>query len=266
MDQMNLDRTIERQFIRFEKNMSEVGHIFEKRFIDSLKRGYSTGPLEHRFKAIPNFAVNTNTVTYVAFDGKDIEFDAISVLGDYLILTELKAVMTSYDLNDLEKRKKNIIEATEQLHRRAESVQYDWEKIRTEVSIRLPDQPFDREHIILVVCTDAYDYTPLRDGDVFITDDSTYLKYFTNPYVDVVEIMEKNIKVRNTKYLWEKGYPDAQEFMAYLMDPVTTHPISDHIVKQIIPVPVMDEKDSAIFYEDYILGKDPIREAALSNI
>ncbi len=77
--------------------------------------------------------------------------------------------------------------------------------------------------------------------------------------------MEKCINVRNTKLLWEKGYPDAQEFMTYLMDPVTIHPISDHIVSQIIPVPVMDEKDSAIFYEDYILDQDPIREAALNN-
>lgn len=265
MNQMNLDRAIERQFIRFEKNMAEVGHIFEKKFIESLKRGYSTGPFDFHYKAIPNFAVNTNTVTYVAFDGKDIEFDAISVLGDYLILTELKAVMSSYDLNDLEKRKKNIIEAIEQLHRRAESVRYDWEKIRANASIHLPDHPFDQEHIILVVCTDTYDYTPLKDGDVFITDDSTYLKYFTTPYVDIVEIMEKGINVRNTKLLWEKGYPDAQEFMTYLMDPVTIHPISDHIVSQIIPVPVMDEKDSAIFYEDYILNQDPIREAALNN-
>jgi hypothetical protein len=266
MDQMNFDRTIERQFIRFEKNMAAVGHIFEKKFIEILKRGYSTGPLDRHYKAIPYFAVNTNTVTYAAFDGKDIEFDAISVLGDYLILTELKAVMTSYDLDDLEKRKKNITEAIEQLHRRADSVRYDWEKIRSKVSIHLPDQPFDQEHIILVVCTDAYDYTPLKDGDVFITDDSTYLKYFTTPYVEIVEIMEKSIKMRNTKRLWEKGYPDAQEFMNYLMDPVTIHPISDNIEKQTISLPVMDEKDSVIFYEDYILGKDPIREAALSII
>lgn len=54
--------------------------------------------------------------------------------------------------------------------------------------------------------------------------------------------------------------------MNYLMDPVTIHPISDNIEKQTISLPVMDEKDSVIFYEDYILGKDPIREAALSII
>lgn len=267
VNQVNFDRAIERQFIRFEKNMAEVGPIFEKKFIDSLKRGYANNLPGHqyKYKAIPNFAVNTNTVTYIAFDGKDIEFDVISVLGDYFILTELKAVMTSYDLDDLEKRKKNIIEATEQLHRRAESVKYDWEKIKENVSIDLPDQPFDQDHIILVVCTDAYDYTPLKDGDIFITDDSTYLKYFINPYVDVVMITENSIELRNTKCLWEKGYPYAQEFMGYLMDPVTIHPFSDHLVREWIPSPVMDEKDTAILYEDYILAQDPIREEALRN-
>ncbi|MGI5984207.1 MAG: hypothetical protein ACOX8F_12460, partial [Sakamotonia sp.] len=79
-------------------------------------------------KPIPNFAVNLNQVKYKAFDDKEIEFDVIAVLGDYLILTELKAVMTSYDLNDLEKRKGNIKEAIEQLQRRAESVKHDWKK------------------------------------------------------------------------------------------------------------------------------------------
>ena len=51
----------------------------------------------------------------------------ISVLGEYLILTELKSIMTSYDLNDLEERKKNIKKAVEQPQRRKESVKYDWD-------------------------------------------------------------------------------------------------------------------------------------------
>lgn len=30
------------------------------------------------------------------------------------------------------------------------------------VSIDLPDKPYDEDHIILIACTDAYDYTPLK--------------------------------------------------------------------------------------------------------
>lgn len=34
--------------------------------------------------------------------------------------------MTSYELNELEKRKENVKEAIEQLKRRKKSVRYDW--------------------------------------------------------------------------------------------------------------------------------------------
>lgn len=265
LDQVNLDRFIERQFIRYKKNVSEVGHIFEKKFIDTLTEGYSEGIFDFIRKPIPNFKVNTNQIKYGAFDGKEIEFDVIAVLGDYLILTELKAVMTSYDLNDLEKRKENIKEAINQLQRRAKSVKYDWEKIKERASIELPVQPFDQDHIILVACTDAYDYTPLKYENVFITDDSSYLKYFTNPYVDAIEIKPGDATIYNLKSIWKKGYPNAKEFMEYLMNPVTIHPFSEYMEKQFIPVPVMDKEDCVLYCEDYILTEDPIRAAVLEG-
>ena len=75
MEQVNLDRAIERQFIRFNKNISEVGRKFEEYFINSLSCGYVQSPLDFQRKEIPNFAVNTNKIKYIAFDGKDIEFE-----------------------------------------------------------------------------------------------------------------------------------------------------------------------------------------------
>lgn len=181
MDQVNLDRVIERQFIRYKQDVSAVGVAFEEKFLRRLTQGYQQGIADLKLKEVPNFQVNTNKVKYEAFDGKEIEFDVVSVLGDHLVLTELKAIMTSYDLNDLEERKKNIKKAVEQLQRRKESVKYDWDKFKNALSIEVPDEPYDEEHIILVACTDSYDYTPLKKEDVFITDDSSYLKYFTNP-------------------------------------------------------------------------------------
>ena len=263
MEQVNLDRGIERQFIRYDKNISQVGRKFEEYFINSLNRGYRQSSIDFHLKEIPNFAVNTNKIKFIAFDGKEIEFDVIAMLGDYIILTELKAIMSSYDLDDLETRKSNLKEAVKQLYRREESLLSDWEKIRALVSIKLPEQPIDRDHIVLIVCTDSYDYTPLKNGKVFITDDSTYLKYFTHPYVDNIIAGEKQLDIAPIKSLWAKGYPDAKEFMEYLMEPITIHFISDCIIKQQIPVIVIDEQDFALFYEDYILTKDPIRSATL---
>lgn len=79
IEQVNLDRAIERQFIRFNKNVSEVGHKFEREFIDHLIRGYSQGIIDLQRKKIPNFELNTNKIEFEAFDGKDIEFDVIAM-------------------------------------------------------------------------------------------------------------------------------------------------------------------------------------------
>lgn len=260
-DQVNLDRAIERQFIRYKKNVAEVGHAFEDEFLYKLGKGYSKGITDLKYKEIPNFQLNTEKVKYQAFDGKEIEFDVISILGEYLILTELKSIMTSYDLNDLEERKKNIKEAVEQLQRRKESVKYDWEIFKKSVSVELPDEPYDEDHIILVACTDAYDYTPLKSDDVFITDDSSYLKYFTNPYIDKVETQQDLLTIENVKNLWKCGYPEAKEFMEYLMNPVSILPFDKAMKRTWIPALVIDENDCAIFCEEYVLDEDPVKEA-----
>lgn len=263
IDQVNLDRFIERQFLHYNKNISNVGILFEKNFINTLEKGYSTNVFDLDRKTIPNLKINKNKIEYVAFDGKDIEFDVLMVLDDYLILTELKAVMTSYELSELENRKRNVKTAINQLQRRSESVKYDWEKIRAMSSIELPEEPFDKEHIILVACTDAFDFTPIKEQDVYITDDSTFLKYFTNPHVETIELSEGCAMIKTFKKLWAKDRPDAEEFKEYLLDPVTIHPFIDYMEKQFIPLPVMDENDLAIVCKEYRLIKDPIKEQAL---
>ena len=262
MDQVNLDRVIDRQFIRYKQDVSAVGVAFEEKFLRCLTQGYQQGIADLKLKEVPNFQVNTNKVKYEAFDGKEIEFDVVSVLGDHLVLTELKAIMTSYDLNDLEERKKNIKKAVEQLQRRKESVKYDWDKFKNALSIEVPDEPYDEEHIILVVCTDSYDYTPLKKEDVFITDDSSYLKYFTNPYVDILITQQGKVEIKNVKTLWKHGKPKANEFKEYLMNPVSISPFTNTLKKEWIPLPVMDEKDYGIFLEEYVLMDDPIANAA----
>ncbi|GAB6128123.1 hypothetical protein JCM17204_07140 [Blautia stercoris] len=262
MDQVNLDRVIERQFIRYKQDVSAVGVAFEEKFLRRLTQGYQQGIADLKLKEVPNFQVNTNKVKYEAFDGKEIEFDVVSVLGDHLVLTELKAIMTSYDLNDLEERKKNIKKAVEQLQRRKESVKYDWDKFKNALSIEVPDEPYDEEHIILVACTDSYDYTPLKKEDVFITDDSSYLKYFTNPYVDILITQQGKVEIKNVKTLWKYGKPKANEFKEYLMNPVSISPFTNTLKKEWIPLPVMDEKDYGIFLEEYVLTDDPIANAA----
>lgn len=172
--------------IRYKVDIYKIGTDFEAYFKDTLLGGYHESMLDPIAHPIPDLLVNTNSITYTAFDGRDIEFDIVMVLGDYLILTELKAIMTSYDIMDLTERERNIKEAIKQLKRRKESVIKDWNTFRSLLSFELPETPFMSDRIMLVACSDAYDFTPLQVDDIFITDQSTYLKYFTNPYIDEV--------------------------------------------------------------------------------
>lgn len=265
IDQLNLDRFIERQFIRNKKDVSKVGKDFEKEFIEKLKRGHKKSSDDNTYKKIPNFKLNTNSVEYKAFDGKDIEFDVISVLGDFLILIELKAIMTSYDISDLDAREGNVEKAIKQLKRRAKSVKEDWIKFTEKVSIDLPEQPYDDDHIILIACSDAFDFTPNKKDGIIITDDSTYLKYFTSPYFDIVEQKIGCSIKKKSDSIWGKGYPNGEELQEYLMNPVSTRPFFGGLEKQTYPMPRFDEKDYHIYREDYVLLNDPIVEMAVHN-
>ena len=59
--------------------------------------------------------------------------------------------------------------------------------------------------------------------------------------------------------IWLDGYPKIEEFLKYLMDPVTIHPFTDYMEKQFMPIPVMDENDIALFCEQFVLSEDPIK-------
>ena len=258
INQLNLDRIIERQFIKYDKNMSDIGKIFESEFIKALLSGYKDSFMDSNKHAIPNLEVNINHIQYKAFDGKDIEFDVVCKLEDYLILIELKSIMTSYDLSELEKRKKNIRYAIEQLKRRCDSIQYDWETFKNQASISLPENAIDKKNIILIACSDAYDFTPLKIDDVYITDDSSILKYFTNPYIESFADNYQGEVKHCKKSLWEKGYPTVRELKKYLMRPISVSPFIKSIKKHTIPLPIFDENDYAICCETFQLTKDPI--------
>lgn len=261
-DQVNLDRSIERQFIRYDKNVSQVGHEFEKDFLRTLKKGYKKGILDRSRKPIPNFSINTQTVKYIAFDDREIEFDFVAVLGDYLLLAELKAVMTSYDLDDLVNREENVDKAIEQLKRREKSVQHDWEKIRAAADIELPEKPYDPSHIIKVACMDTYDYTPMVREGIYVTDDSVFLKYFTNPYIDAVYQTAGGAAAKRVRKLWKKDYPDAEELMDYLAHPLATEAMGQAVEKTVLPIPRIDGQDLNIYSEELRLTGDPIKKAA----
>ncbi len=88
------------------------------------------------------------------------------------------------------------------------------------------------------------------------------MKYFTNPYVDILITQQGKVEIKNVKTLWKYGKPKANEFKEYLMNPVSISPFTNTLKKEWIPLPVMDEKDYGIFLEEYVLTDDRIANAA----
>lgn len=255
--QVNLDRFIERLFTNNKINYAPIGPDFESELQRYLHKGFKPSLLSKR-QPIPGLNVNSNKISFRAFDDKDIEFDFIATLNDYLILIEQKAMMTPYGAEDLSVRRKNVMEAVEQLNRRELSVKNDWQTIKQLVDIELPDDPFDTNHIIKIACVDIFDYTPLVIGDVYVTDKSSLLKYFTEPYIEKRIADQHSFTIETINMLWKNGQPEGEELKKYLEVPCTSLFFSGHIAKQEMPIPVFDEKDYGIFFEEYRLTDNPI--------
>lgn len=246
ISQMNLRRNIEVLLDWNNVNLAPMGKELEKKLIRDLKN-------ESVIK------VNTNKIEFLAYDGRIVEFDFLAVLEDYLLLIEMKSLLRPYDDDELYRRWKTVSEGVDQVLRRVDIVKQDWKHIRAGASILLPDEPFDEEHIIKVVCTDVYNYTGLEDRGVIITDDATLLKYFLNPYIDGHLIDHGNSKIVQLQALWKNGKPSAQEFISYLRSPVTMSYIVESYEPEWKPLPIL-EGYYKVAFKDMAIKDDPMNK------
>ena len=176
-----------------------------------------------------------------------------------LLLFEFKSVLIPYDESEVLKREGVIKEGVEQIKRRCEIVKYDWDKIRENVNISLPEKTYPEDRIIKLVCTNVYDFTTLVIDGIMITDESTLLKYFTDPFVAIYSKESRMTEVLSAEFLWKDGKPSVSEFVAYLKKPVTIGQITECLEDEIKTIPAFED-DYLIAFEDVCLSKDPFRE------
>jgi len=251
IEQVNLDRSIETLLLKYDVDLSPMGLEFEKKLVEKLA-------------IIPGIQVNTNHIVFHAYDNRDVEFDFIGTLNNYLLLFEFKSVITLYDDKQLYKNEQTIKEGIKQVLRRCEIAKHDWDKIKQLVNIELPEVPYNADKIIKVVCTNIYDFTTLKYEDVRVTDESTLLKYFTDPYVGVFS-QERELKVMSVEQVWKNGKPDAIEFIEYLDRPVTVGSIPDCLKEESKIIPAF-EGDFPIGFVNSILVEDPYKKMIKSKL
>ena len=166
------------------------------------------------------------------------------------------------DDDELARRKKTISYGVEQVKRRVKLVQKDWDKIKANADIELPDKPYDEEHIIKIVCTDVGNYTGLESEGVILTDYATVIKYFKNPYVHGLKRDQvQHLELVQKQVLWEKGHPTANEFIQYLHNPDTMSLFIDCLKPEWKLIPVFGEYKH-IAFQDMIVKEDPIKKFA----
>lgn len=243
IENMNLNRNIEKSFQKRKIDLSQVGKEYEKHMINELK--------DSKY-----IKVNTNKVEFLAYDGKNVEFDFLAVMNEYLLLIEFKSILTPYGDKELNDRRRTISEGVKQVLRRVEIIQKDWMKVKKMVDINLPDEPYPTDRIIKLVCTDIYDFTTLNMEGVIITDDSVLLKYFTAPTIGKIKVGNKSMTYTEVKKLWANNIPTPEEFLRYLEKPDTVSCFSEALREKIMPL-IGFEGDNQIIFKDMYLVKDP---------
>lgn len=250
--QINLERNLEILFKRYKVDLGKMGIEFQNKMINKLK---DSNYIE----------VNTNKIEFKAYDGIDIEFDFIGTMDDYLLLIEFKSMTNPYEDKELYNSEQILKDAVTQVLRRYEVLEHDWNKIKEMTSIKLPDKPYKKDNIIKVVCTDIYNFTGLNFQGVRITDESTLLKYFTKPDINIIQYYENNqesLDSKRLKCLWKNNKPVADEFINYLDNPYNISKILEYLEEETKQIPLFKDQSNLenyrpLFFKDFILTKDP---------
>ncbi|HGS8960209.1 TPA: YecA family protein [Clostridioides difficile] len=250
--QINLERNLEILFKKYKVDLRKMGIEFQNKMINKLK---DSNYIE----------VNTNKIEFTAYDGIDVEFDFIATIDDYLLLIEFKSMTNPYEDKELYNSEQIIKDGVAQVLRRYKVLEHDWNKIKEMASIKLPDKPYKKDNIIKVVCTDIYNFTGLNFQGVRITDEFTLLKYFTDPYINIIQYDEnsqKPLDLKRLKCFWKNNKPVADEFINYLDNPNNLSKILEYLEEETKQVPLFEDQSNLenyrpIFFKDFILTKDP---------
>ncbi len=213
IEQMNISRTIEVLISNYSVDISQIGIDFEEKIRTYLL-------------FLSGIEVNTSKIEFLASDDRDVEFDFIGTFDGYLLLWEFKAMTTPYSDKKYLDCKQTIKAGVEQVNRRSRLLNSDWNKIKKLANIELPDEPFTENKIIKLVVTNIFDFnTMIYDGDVRIVDESTILKFFVNPKIEIKS--SGNRKTLWSKKLWKSTEPTIIEFKEYLKNPITSLPYKE---------------------------------------
>lgn len=245
--QMNAERIIDKILGAIDYNLEDKGHRMEKVINSLIARS-------------EYIKINKNQIKFKAFDGKDVEFDCIAVFEGKLIIMEMKCRTTPYSDKERNDKEAVLHEAVEQVKRRVQVVQNNWEEIKRRSSIKLMDSAPQESDIIKIVCFNFFNFTGQVIHGVYITDWSAITKYFNSP-IDYANVSRgssiKKVAVRN---IWRANKPTLDNFKKFLEMPSMMKNFYDNIKIIYKPIIRIEDKNDNLGLIGFYLGKNPYEE------
>jgi len=249
--QINIPRLIEELFGYYRIDDAYKGHKLE----NDIRRALSGS----KYLRVHSGELIINE----AYDGRSAEFDFFGMMGDRVLLIEMKCLRRPYSPKEVFEREREVLYGVEQVNRRARVVQHDWDRIREKTKIKnLPKRPPNPQNIIKIVCLNIFDFTGLIVDGAYITDVSSLTKYLLNPVVqanhfyldsgDVETVMEYS--------LWRRNYPYPDEFTDFLKKPLAMRDYFDSLDEMPRRVMRIEEEDPNLGFFDYSLIRDPTKQ------
>ncbi|WP_246187659.1 YecA family protein [Ornithinibacillus caprae] len=248
IEQMNLERIVEKHLNAFKIQLSSKGTNLENKLISIMNFA-------------PFFKVNNTKVKFIAYDQKQVEYDMIGVMGDKILLIEMKCLTRPYSEYEIHEKEREILNGVEQVNRREKILINQPEKVQKYMDIKLPTSSPTKDDIIKIVCTDIFDFTGRTEGDVYITDTSVFMRFFLDPNFEQIEVHGEEHTVINVESLYNEK-PSSMELIEYLKLPFAVKPYFSNLVEEPQQLLMLSEHSNRIAFKDYIIRKNPFEKSS----
>lgn len=158
-------------------------------------------------------------------DGDEFEFDAIFIMNDKVFIVECKNTSLSYnDVTQAYRFSHFILESIKQVNRLTDGLKKYPDVFKEKFGVNLNEY----EIIPLVMNCLPYSTNQIIEN-VYVTDFSSFSKFFSDKFVNRVAYGNNNVEKIPKYQLWAGDKPTANEFIDYLKNPIQIKMLLDSI-------------------------------------
>ena len=239
IQQINITRMLEQIMLDYKIKRAAIGDEYES----YLRKKLSQSSL---------WNVYTDKIEFKSSFG-NTDFDVIALFDDYVVIIEIKHLVTPYDPKRYYEDRQEIKKAIRQLELRKQVLLSDWTLIREITKGFLPPEPYPEERIIQLVCTNIDSFTSLEIDGIRIVDESVLIRFFSDNG-QYVKIWNES-KVYRKEKIWENNQPNINDFKKYIISPIAVKWYKEVIKIKPVTIPRYEDGDY-LGTINYILGED----------